>query len=124
MGRVSEKIGICLGTFQRRYGGKQHRDLQASNVFYDEWSDRVTFIDVGGMGCQPPGADFEHFSMSLGLLIKHYNPQLESSCRYQFEQGHARGWESSGSPRQVQGAAPGIVENLSRNMSSPAIASS
>merc|ERR1712032_1581776 len=119
MGRVSEKIGICLGTFQRRYGGKQHGDLQASNVFYDERSDRVTFIDVGGMGCQPPEADIKHFSMSLGLLLKHYNTQLEISCRYRFEQGHAHGWKALGSPRQMQGAVPSIVGGLASNMSSP-----
>lgn len=85
--KALELVGACVATFHRSYGGKQHGDLQSSNVFIDEASGHVTLIDVGGMGLY--GAeDNQHFTHSLNLLLNAYSAQLEAACRHSFDRGY------------------------------------
>lgn len=79
MGKLQEimgKIGECLQRFHSSYGNQQHGDLQPSNIFYDEQSDRVTFIDLGGIGIPTMESDSEHFQKSMRLCYGGYGPEL------------------------------------------------
>merc|ERR1712151_1123617 len=85
-----EKVGECLGDFHQRYGGKQHGDLTPTNVFYDEKSNCVTFIDLGGMGTSSSESDIAYFSKSLSLSARLMGQQLEIQGVSHFKQGHAK----------------------------------
>lgn len=86
-----DKVGECLSEFHSRYGACQHGDVQTSNIFYDEDSKHVTFIDVGGMGVPTLETDQEHFNASLLLSSQYYGPQLLTEGLCHFETGYARG---------------------------------
>jgi len=77
---VFQQAGEVVGMLHARYGEKQHGDLQASNIFYDQATHRVTLIDVGGMGCRMVETDEEHFVNSLKMVASFYNPHVDSWC--------------------------------------------
>mmetsp|Transcript_158507 Transcript_158507/g.279839 ORF Transcript_158507/g.279839 Transcript_158507/m.279839 type:complete len:1079 (+) Transcript_158507:222-3458(+) len=87
---IFEKLGLNLGSFHRRYGNAQHGDFQPSNIFYDEKEDKISLIDVGGMGVLTMENDVEHFAKALKLLAEAYGPQLISEGLRAFETGYAR----------------------------------
>lgn len=91
--RIFERIGESVGSFHKRYGGKQHGDLHGSNIFYDEVSRRVTLIDLRDMGCQRKMTDIEYFAHSLRLVAATY-PQVDQYIRY-FQKGYATGMRKS-----------------------------
>lgn len=87
---ILEKLGAALNDFHSKYNNSQHGDFQPSNIFYDEDSDKVSFIDCGGMGVPTMENDIEHFSKSLRLLSGAYGPQLLSDGMRHFEGGYNR----------------------------------
>jgi tRNA A-37 threonylcarbamoyl transferase component Bud32 len=91
--RIFERIGESVGSFHKRYGGKQHGDLHGSNIFYDEVSRRVTLIDLRDMGCQRKMTDIEYFAHSLRLVAATY-PQVDQYIRH-FQKGYATGMRKS-----------------------------
>merc|ERR1712048_514990 len=100
-GRVSElmaileKAGQCLGEFHQRYGGKQHNDLTPTNILFDETCQRVTFIDVGGMGTSTSESDIGYFSKCLSLSARLVGHQLEVQGVQHFRQGYAKATRGS-----------------------------
>mmetsp|Transcript_73049 Transcript_73049/g.191507 ORF Transcript_73049/g.191507 Transcript_73049/m.191507 type:complete len:800 (-) Transcript_73049:100-2499(-) len=89
--QILEKLGVCLAEYHNRYGAaSQHGDFQPSNIFYDEETDEITFIDVGGMGVPTMETDVEHFSKSMNLLAEAYGFQLAIDGIRVFEQGYNR----------------------------------
>mmetsp|Transcript_79662 Transcript_79662/g.247411 ORF Transcript_79662/g.247411 Transcript_79662/m.247411 type:complete len:249 (+) Transcript_79662:2-748(+) len=86
-----ERVGSCVAGFHRRYGGKQHCDLQPGNILCDDRSGRVTLVDLGGMGSAcVVGSDVEHFVESLEILGRTLGPELaRDGCRH-FRAGYAR----------------------------------
>mmetsp|Transcript_118841 Transcript_118841/g.341206 ORF Transcript_118841/g.341206 Transcript_118841/m.341206 type:complete len:460 (-) Transcript_118841:160-1539(-) len=88
---VFQKVGESLGMLHCRYGNKQHGDLQASNIFFDEATFRVTFIDVAGMASKTVDGDLTHFENSLKMLGAFYDSNLIDSWCEAFRRGHALG---------------------------------
>lgn len=88
---IFSKLGENLGGFHKRYGNNQHGDYQPSNIFYDESSQMISLIDVGGMGILTMENDKEHFAKALKILTDAYGPQLLSQGYVAFEAGYARG---------------------------------
>jgi hypothetical protein len=74
--RILEQIGKSLRQFQRSYGGQQHGDLQPSNIFVDDKTGAITFIDIGGIGMPTVETDAEHFEKSMRLCYGGYGPEL------------------------------------------------
>mmetsp|Transcript_112952 Transcript_112952/g.364655 ORF Transcript_112952/g.364655 Transcript_112952/m.364655 type:complete len:737 (-) Transcript_112952:280-2490(-) len=87
--QTMERLGACLGEFHSRYK-VQHGDFQPSNIFYDEETEAVALIDVGGMGVPTTESDVEHFSRALRLLSDVYGARLASDGLRHFERGYAR----------------------------------
>lgn len=92
-GRIKElrsiirTIGACLCRFHKTYGNKQHSDLGAQNIFYDESTKKVTFIDLGGMGLKTDKTDVQKFTAGLNMLASFYGSNLED-CASCFEEGY------------------------------------
>merc|ERR1712151_266929 len=87
---ILEKAGQCLGEFHQRYGGKQHNDLTPTNVLFDETTERMTLIDVGGMGTSSSESDMSYFSKCLSLSARLVGHQLEVQGVNHFKQGYAK----------------------------------
>jgi len=87
---VLQHVGEAVGVFHGRYAGKQHGDLQGSNIFFDQGTSHVTLIDVGGMGSRMTRSDEDHFVYSLQILKAFYEPHIENWCSA-FRDGHQRG---------------------------------
>jgi len=87
---VLEKVGACVGEFHRRYGGKQHGDLQPSNVLVDEATGRITLIDIGGMGLSTATSDLERFVQSLYMFSGYLGQSIETQGCLFFRRGYTR----------------------------------
>lgn len=124
--RILEEVGRCVARFHQSYGGKQHGDLQTSNVFYDAATHQVTLIDVGGMGVNRTESDSGHFTSSLDMMLKAYSPQLESMCRGAFARGYGSAGRGGGGCRQNLGGghlvAPPAAAPAAVRIASPALA--
>lgn len=92
-----ESLGRQLASFHERYG-KQHGDFQPFNIFYDEVSGAICFIDVGGMGIPTMDNDVEHFREAMGLLKKGYNEQLMDDLTAAF----IHGYQQAGGPVSIK----------------------
>jgi len=80
MAPVFKEVGTVVGAFHNRYR-KQHGDLQGSNVFFDPATNRVTMIDLGGMGIPMGDNDEQHFLASLRMMASFYGAaNIESYC--------------------------------------------
>jgi len=86
--QVFGKLGRLLAEFHSRYGHAQHGDFQPSNVFYDEASDSLAFIDVGGMGVPTMDNDVTHFRQAMNLLANAYGPTLHIDLIRAFDRGY------------------------------------
>lgn len=80
-------VGACLKRYHLRYGNTQHSDLQPSNVFWDEATHTVTFIDLGGMGLPTVETDNEHFKKALRMMTEKWGAIREDCCRM-FDAGY------------------------------------
>jgi len=95
-GRLQEMLGVIrdlgreLKLFHQRYSNRKHADFTPSNIFYDETTRSLTFIDVGGMGTQVVERDEEHFIKSLHLTMGPRSPygQYLQSTVQAFQQGY------------------------------------
>ncbi|CAK8992911.1 unnamed protein product [Durusdinium trenchii] len=85
--RIFECCGQQLAIFHSRYQ-KQHGDFQPSNIFYDDVSEGIYFIDVGGMGVPTMDNDVEHFCSAMKLLKNAYGPTLHEELVEAFETGY------------------------------------
>ncbi|CAE7240098.1 unnamed protein product [Symbiodinium natans] len=83
-----EAVGRTLHTFHDRYGHQQHGDFQPSNIYYDESTNSVSFIDVGGMGVPTTGNDLEHFHQCMRSMTIGYDPQLHVDLLSSFSKGY------------------------------------
>jgi len=88
--KIIEKLGLILGKFHLQFDNCQHGDFQPSNVLYDDESDNLAFIDMGGMGLPTVESDVQHFSASLRLLSDVYGESFFSECTRAFERGYAK----------------------------------
>jgi len=71
---IFEKVGQQLQAFHGRYG-KQHSDFHGANVLVDAANDnRITFVDLSGIGTDIVDNDISHFKESLQLLSRYYPP--------------------------------------------------
>jgi hypothetical protein len=86
--RVLRKVGALLSDFHMHYAESQHGDFQPSNIFYNESTDKVTFIDVADIGSQ--NADRQHFLKSLKILSQAYGAQFLAEATQAFERGYGR----------------------------------
>eukprot|EP00931_Biecheleriopsis_adriatica_P024299 TRINITY_DN1517_c0_g2_i1.p1 TRINITY_DN1517_c0_g2~~TRINITY_DN1517_c0_g2_i1.p1 ORF type:complete len:357 (+),score=80.25 TRINITY_DN1517_c0_g2_i1:66-1136(+) len=88
---IFEKVGEELATFHQRYDGRQHCDAGTQNIFYDEESDHVTLIDLGGMGNKTSKNDVERLCHVIRRLSQcpAYGPELEGGVHH-FNAGYAR----------------------------------
>jgi len=94
--RILERLGRALAGFHGRYTGCQHGDFQPSNVFYDEDSDEITLIDIGGMGVPTTETDIQHFTKSMALMASAYGPELYQDGVRVLEQGYMHAKASAG----------------------------
>merc|ERR1719269_149235 len=87
---VLQMLGRELKLFHQRYSNRKHADFTPSNIFYDETTRSLTFIDVGGMGTQVVERDEEHFIKSLHLTMGPRSPygQYLQSTVQAFQQGY------------------------------------
>lgn len=88
---IMETVGASLADFHSRYGGLQHGDFQVSNVYYDEQTGAVTFVDLGQMGLPAVHTDLEHFVESLNLVCNlpgSYGERVFTDCSHSFEVGY------------------------------------
>lgn len=89
--RVMKKLGSSLREFHTRYRNSQHGDFQPSNIFYDEASDKLTFIDVADIGAnQAHHSDKQHLLESLRILSRAYGSKFLADASGAFEAGYAR----------------------------------
>ncbi|CAK9001171.1 unnamed protein product [Durusdinium trenchii] len=63
--KIFSQVGECFARFHRRYGGRQHNDAGTQNVLYDEETQQVTLIDLGGMGNKTDKTDVERLCQAL-----------------------------------------------------------
>lgn len=89
--KIFDRLGQCLASFHSRYSECQHGDFQPSNVFYEEDTDDMSLIDIGGMGVPTAETDVEHFGKSLTLLsqLPTYGSQLLLTGQRSLENGYA-----------------------------------
>jgi len=85
---VIQSVGAATAEFHARYSNTQHGDLQPSNIFWDQASRQVTFIDVGGMGVPTERGDVDHFTHAVHLLKQAYGEDFEAKCLRAFQSGY------------------------------------
>ncbi|CAL1129186.1 unnamed protein product [Cladocopium goreaui] len=83
-----EEVGHCLAQFHYRYGNEQHGDFQPSNIYYEEKTKVVTFIDVGGMGVPTMGTDVDHFHQCVRAMTASYQVNLHAELLRAFDKGY------------------------------------
>jgi len=83
-----EEVGHCLAQFHSRYGNEQHGDFQPSNIYYEEKTKVVTFIDVGGMGVPTMGTDVDHFHQCVRAMTASYQVNLHVELLRAFDKGY------------------------------------
>jgi len=86
---VIQRVGAAVAEFHARYLNSQHGDMQPSNIFWDESSQQVTFIDVGGMGVPVERGDVDHFAHAVQLLATAYGNDFEADCLHAFQSGYS-----------------------------------
>jgi len=92
--QILQKLGGQLALYHGRYGkdgnsgNAQHGDFQPSNIFYDEESDQISLIDIGGMGVPTKDNDCDHFTNSLRLLSDAYGQRLSHEGLHHFNMGY------------------------------------
>lgn len=104
---VFRKVGAALGTLHNRYGGKQHGDMQSSNVYYDDVADVVTFIDLGGMTTGSATQDVDHFESSLRMAVAFFGKSHIEAWIAAFRQGFESQRRAAESVRLSSGSPPG-----------------
>jgi len=63
------QLGTFLAQFHKRYGGCQHGDFHASNIFYDTATRSFTLIDIADMGnSSVQKSDTEYFIETLNKM--------------------------------------------------------
>ncbi|OLQ10017.1 hypothetical protein AK812_SmicGene6304 [Symbiodinium microadriaticum] len=86
---IFENLGATLASFH---------DFQPSNIFYDDATDDIYFIDIGGMGLPTSDTDvelwsdeskIEHFRGAMTLLAGAYSPHEELAEAFQRGYGPA-----------------------------------
>jgi transcription antitermination factor NusG len=85
--RICRCVGACLKRYHMRYGNTQHADLQPANVFWDDATQSVTFIDLGGMGLPTAESDNDHFKKAFRMMTDRWGAIKEEGCRA-FDAGY------------------------------------
>lgn len=94
--KIFAKVGECLAQFHRRYGGRQHNDAGTQNILYDEETQHVTFIDLGGMGNKTDKTDVQRLSQLVLKLSRcpTYGPDLAVAVDH-FREGYNRALQTT-----------------------------
>lgn len=88
--RVTKKLGEKLAQFHERYDGAQHGDFSASNIFYDEASDMITFIDLADIGPKHLlNNDADHFIMCMEIVSAAYGRAFKDQTQRYFSSGYS-----------------------------------
>jgi len=82
-------LGQVTRQFHDNYG-MQHTDFQTSNIMVDKTdNDRITFIDLGGMGQSVLDNDLLHLKETLQVISGSYSPATYLELAYHhFEKGY------------------------------------
>lgn len=89
--RVVKKVGSALREMHHRYRNGQHGDFQPSNIFYDDATDTLMFIDIADLGAQQSHHnDKQHFLEALRILSRAYGTQFMIDASAAFEAGYRR----------------------------------
>lgn len=87
--RVTMKLGQKLAQFHERYDGAQHGDFSASNIFYDEASDMISFIDLADIGPQDIlKNDADHFIKCMEIVSAAYGAAFKDQTQRYFSSGY------------------------------------
>lgn len=94
--RIFTQVGESLAQFHRRYGGRQHNDAGTQNILYDEETQHVTFIDLGGMGNKTDKTDVQRLSQLVLKLSRcpTYGPDLAVAADH-FREGYNRALQTT-----------------------------
>merc|ERR1711924_120001 len=79
--QIMRCVGQALKRYHMRYGNTQHTDLSTSNIFWDDSSQAVTFIDLGGMGLAHMQTDNEYFKKAFRMITETWGQIREDACR-------------------------------------------
>lgn len=84
-----EHLGQVTRQFHDNYG-KQHTDFQTANIMVDKTdNNRITFIDLGGMGQRVADNDLQHLQETLQIISDSYPPATYLELGYHhFEKGY------------------------------------
>ncbi|CAK8988015.1 Hypothetical protein SCF082_LOCUS1211 [Durusdinium trenchii] len=94
--KIFSQVGECFARFHRRYGGRQHNDAGTQNVLYDEETQQVTLIDLGGMGNKTDKTDVERLCQLVKKLslCPTYGPELAAAADH-FREGYNRALQTA-----------------------------
>merc|ERR1712046_358082 len=68
-----QRAGEALRSFHDSYSQMQHGDFTPSNIVYDKEEDKLTIVDLGGMGSPMVAEnDVAHFKRAIDLFSKTY----------------------------------------------------
>jgi len=85
---VFKRVAESLCNLHLRYDGRQHTDAGPQNIFYDEATKQVRFIDIGFIGLKTRKTDVEHFSGAIERLAEvSYGDKLLEALSH-FELGY------------------------------------
>ncbi|CAE7229893.1 unnamed protein product [Symbiodinium pilosum] len=89
LNKIFGKVGECMASFHRRYGGRQHNDAGTQNILWDEETQHVTFIDLGCMGNKSNKTDVQRLSQVVKNLSRcaAYGPDLVAAVSH-FQEGY------------------------------------
>jgi len=85
--KILRCVGASLKRFHIQYGNTRHADFQSANVFWDDATQAVTIIDLGGMGLTTIESDNDHFKKALRMTTQSWGAIREDGCRA-FDAGY------------------------------------
>eukprot|EP00930_Biecheleria_cincta_P096007 TRINITY_DN87894_c0_g1_i1.p1 TRINITY_DN87894_c0_g1~~TRINITY_DN87894_c0_g1_i1.p1 ORF type:complete len:433 (-),score=69.35 TRINITY_DN87894_c0_g1_i1:74-1372(-) len=89
---VFKRVAESLCKLHLRYDGRQHSDAGPQNIFYDEATKQVRFIDVGFIGIKTRKTDVEHFSSAIKRLaeVSYGDELLEALSHFELSYAEAK----------------------------------
>lgn len=88
--KIMRCVGACLKRYHMHYHNVQHTDFQPANIFWDDATQAVTVIDLGGMGGPAMHSDNEHFKQAVTMMTQPWGAVNQEACRA-FDAGYNEG---------------------------------
>jgi hypothetical protein len=87
--KIMRLVGQSLKRFHMRYHNQVHQDFQPGNVMWDDATQHVTIIDLGGMGMPTVMPDGEYFKNAFRQMTEQWGPTpiRDDGCRM-FDTGY------------------------------------